>query len=216
MSEEEYETIRVHIEQQNIEQAFNELKKAQNENAKLSGRALLAFGDIYLELEQPSRAFNFYEKVLFASTELDAEAKAGMSLASIMLGNIQRAKKYSTESLNGNPDLIAGKIAYALANEANLDESEIKKLFESSMKASGKSTFAGRKYVELLMRQNKVLSAEKVLKQTLIKNQVDAPSLALYAEIAWVKGDIDQAIKFRTEAEAAYRKAGNSIKADES
>ena len=39
--------------------------------------------------------------------------------------------------------------------------------------------------------------------------------LRFIPEIFWVKGDTNNAIKFRTDAEAAYRNAGNNIKADE-
>ena len=215
ISDAEYSSIKNYIEQQNIEMAFSELKKAQAGNSKLTGKALLSLGQIYLELEQPSKSFDYYEKVLFASTELDAEARAGMSLASIRLGNIQKAKQYSTEALNINPDLVLGKVAYALAHQDDLSKEEIAKIFESSIAASGRSTFAGRKYVELLLRKNQIVQAEKVLREILIKNQSDAPSLALYSEIFWVRGDTNNAIKFRTDAEAAYRNAGNNIKADE-
>ena len=211
----EYEDIVEAVERQNIEKAFDKLKASQSGQSKLSPYSLLALGKIYLELSQPAKSFEYFEKVLFSSTELDAEAKAGMSMASLRLGNITKAKKFSNEALNANPDLIAGKIAYALAYESNLDDEELEKIFIEAISASSTSTFAGRQYTELLMRKNKFSSAEKILKKTLISNKIDAPSLALYADIFWLKGDVKKSIKYRTDAEAAYRKAGNTIKADE-
>ena len=81
-----------YIEQQNIEMAFSELKKAQAGNSKLTGKALLSLGQIYLELGvRPSKSFDYYEKC-FCLDGADAEARAGMSLASI------RASGQYTES----------------------------------------------------------------------------------------------------------------------
>ena len=125
----EYQDIIEAVEQQNIEKAFDKLKASQSGQSKLSPYSLLALGKIYLELSQPAKSFEYFEKVLFSSTELDAEAKAGMSMASLRLGNITKAKKFSNEALNTNPDLIEGKIAYALAYESNLNDKELEKDF---------------------------------------------------------------------------------------
>ena len=180
ISDAEYNSIKNYIEQQNIEMAFSELKKAQAGNSKLTGKALLSLGQIYLELEQPSKSFDYYEKVLFASTELDAEARAGMSLASIRLGNIQKAKKYSTEALNISPDLVLGKVAYALAHQDDLSKEEIAKIFESSIAASGEH-ICWQEICRITAQENQIVQAEKALREILIKNQSDAPSLALYS-----------------------------------
>jgi len=213
--EADYKKIRSLIELQNIEQAFDEIKDAQQNQANLNQFGFLSLGHMYLELGLPVKAENNFEKVLFASTVLDAEAKAGMSIANSARGNFVKAKKFANEALISNPDLTDAKIAYVLASENDLDDIEIDKVFRSAMKASRGSTFAGRKYVELLLRKNRIGKAEKVLKETLIKNRSDAPSLALYSDIYWLKGDVENAVKYRTEAENAFRNAGNNIKADE-
>ena len=215
ITEADFENISGLVEQQNIEGAFNSLKSAQAGNDKLSGYALLSLGKIYLELGKPSKSLGYFEKALFASTELDAEAKAGMALAEIQLGNIRNARLLSEEALEINPDLVDGKIAYGISFEAKLSNQNLEKIFAEAMLASARSTYAGRKYAELLLRQNRISEAEEVLKKTLIKNNIDAPSLALYSEIFWLRGELEKAISYRTEAESAYREAGNIIKADE-
>ena len=215
LGKQEYKNIRSLIEEQNIERAFEEVKIAQAGKSKLSGYALLSLGHIYLELSLPNKASDNFEKVLFASTILDAEAKAGLSLSQSSRGNFIKAKALANEALIAQPDLIDAKIAYAIAAENEIDDDEIDNLFRSAMRASRSSTFAGRKYVELLIRNNRIKKAEEILKETLIKNSIDAPSLALYSEISWLKGEIETSIRYRTEAENAYRNAGNNIKADE-
>ena len=215
LGEPEYKSIRSLIEAQNIERAFEEIKAAQSGKSKLSAYTLLSLGHIYLELALPVKASSNFEKVLFSSTTLDAEAKAGLSLSQSSRGNFIEAATLANEALSIQPDLIDAKIAYAIAAENTLNSEEIDKVFRSAMVASRNSTFAGRKYAELLIRNNRIKKAEDILKETLIKNSIDAPSLALYSEIAWLRGDIETAIRYRTEAENAYRVAGNTIKADE-
>ena len=49
----------------------------------------------------------------------------------------------------------------------------------------------------------------------MIQNSLDAPSMELYSDISWLKGNSEEAIKYRIDAEQAYRNAGNIIKADQ-
>ena len=128
MENDKYKQITSLIEQQNIETAFAELKKVQESEKKLSAEALLLFGKLYIELERPSKAFSFFEKTLFASTQRDATAKAGMAISQIMLGNKVKAKKYAKEALNDDRDSVEAKIAYASAFEDELSLDEIDKL----------------------------------------------------------------------------------------
>ena len=66
LSENKYKSIRLLIESQNIERAFEEIKAAQAGKTKLSGYALLSMGHIYLELALPVKASKNFEKVLFS------------------------------------------------------------------------------------------------------------------------------------------------------
>ena len=144
LGENKYKSIRSLIESQNIERAFEEIKAAQAGKTKLSGYALLSMGHIYLELALPVKASKNFEKVLFSSTSLAAEAKAGLSLSQSSLGNFIEATALANEALSIQPDLIDAKIAYAIAAENKLNSEEIEKIFRSAMATSSNSTFAGR------------------------------------------------------------------------
>ena len=172
-------------------------------------------GKIYLELEKPKKAKEYFEKVLFSSTQYDGEAKAGIALAELKMGNFLEAKQLSTDATNLNPDDVYSKIIYAMAHASALTDDEEEKLFLNAMEAAGQSTFAGRKYVEILLRKNRIKKAEEILKKTMIQNSLDAPSMELYSDISWLKGNSEEAIKYRIDAEQAYRNAGNIIKADQ-
>ena len=215
ISDEEYQEISFLIEQNNIEKSFEILKSIQSSEKKLSPRSRVLFGKFYIELEKPAKALEYFKSVSFSSTKFDAIANAGIAKAEFMLGNIEKSRDFAEKSLLINPDLIDGKITLVqiLSEQMLTDRSE--KLFLSAMRASGKRTYAGRKYVETLLRQNKIKKAEEILKKTMIEGQIDAPSLLLYSDIFWIKGNIDNAVSYRTEAEEKYRKAGNTIKANQ-
>ena len=215
ISDEEYQEISFLIEQNNIEKSFELLKEVQSSEKKLSPKSRILFGKFYIELERPAKALEYFKSVTFASTQLDAEANAGMAKAEFMLGNIEASEKFSKEALKINPDLVDGKVilAQVLSEQNYYKKAEV--LFLSAMKASRKNTYPGRKFAETLLRQNKLDDAENILKKTVIQNFEDGPSLELFSDIYWLRGDIEQAILFRTQAEENYRSSGNIIKADQ-
>ena len=88
-----------------------DLKAFQKGTGKLSARNQILFGKIYLALEQPAKAFTFFEKAIFTSTSTDDRAYAGMSLSSLKLGNLTDAQKYAEKALERNHDLVQAKLA---------------------------------------------------------------------------------------------------------
>ena len=80
------------IESQNIEKAFERIKEFQAGKPKLLPEVQLLFGDLYLALEQPSKANEYFEKTLFSSTQFDDSANAGMAEAQFVLGNLVKAE----------------------------------------------------------------------------------------------------------------------------
>jgi len=203
------------ISDQNIEKAFDEIKKVEAGKEKLSPQAYLLMGQIYLELDKPFKANSYFEKVKFSSTNLDAEANAGLSRGNLMLGNIFEARNFSENALRINPDLLEGKIAYALSHEDVLSAKKIDEIFLSAIRSDRGNTLAAREYIQYLIRQNRLNSAEKIIKETLIKNETSGPILALYSDILWIRGEVEKSVRYRTDAEASFRLAGNQIKANE-
>ena len=111
ITEKQYLIINDLIEQENIDKAFEDLKIFQKGTRKLSARSQILIGKIYLTLEQPAKAFTFFEKAIFTSTSTDDRAYAGMSLSSLKLGNLTDAQKYAEKALERNNDLVQAKLA---------------------------------------------------------------------------------------------------------
>ena len=68
ITEKQYLIINDLIEQENIDKAFEDLKIFQKGTGKLTARNQILIGKIYLALEQPAKAFTFFEKAIFTST----------------------------------------------------------------------------------------------------------------------------------------------------
>ena len=209
------EDIQMLIENQNIERAFDKLKTLQRGKTKLSADVQMLMGMIYLELEKPFKAKSYFEKILFSSTEMDDVANAGMARANLMLGNLSEARSLAEKAMQANPDAVNNKLALAAVMSEQLVYSRSEELFKSAMRASRNSSLAGRSFASALIRRNKITDAEKILKETLIKQGKDGPTMALFSELEWEKGNFEYAAELRIEAERLYREAGNSIRADE-
>jgi S1-C subfamily serine protease len=132
-----------------------------------------------------------------------------------MLGNLSEARSLAEKAMQANPDAVNNKLALAAVMSEQLVYSRSEELFKSAMRASSNSSLAGRSFASALIRRNKITDAEKILKETLIKQGKDGPTMALFSELEWEKGNFEYAAELRIEAERLYREAGNSIRADE-
>ena len=211
----DFQSIQILIEQQNIEVAFEEIKKLQQGEARLTPQSQALMGLIYLELSQPAKAFSFFEKVWFSSTDLDHIAAAGMARSELMLGNLAQALELAESAYKSNPDDPMTKLALASVLSQLLHHSRSDKLFKEAMQASRQSTLAGRMYASALQRRSQLVEAETMLKQTLIRQGEDGPTLVLYSDLLWDMGKFEEALELRVRAEALFREAGNTIMAEE-
>ncbi len=203
------------IELENIDKAFKELKVIQKKESKLSAKVQILIGKIYLSLEQPAKAFDYFNKATFTSVTTDDLAYAGMSLASIKLGNLIDAQKFANKSLNKNPDLIDAKLALGLiySDLGQYDESE--KFFKSAILASGTSLFATRQYASNEMRKGNNKKAKEIINKVLLEKKADAATTDLLGKLYWLEGNIEESLRLRTNASLMFKKAGNIARSEQ-
>ena len=214
LSNDEFDKINKFIEQENVELAFQYLKKNNYLKFNDSSNFLILIGKIYIVLEQPIKATNYFEKVLFSSTKNQDYALTGLAKINYDLGNITEAEKYISKSIKINPNLIDNKILYAqLLAERNLYDDAIK-TFRTITKLETDSTYVQRNFVKTLIRINKFKHAEDILREIEQENKVDALTLELFSDINLIKGKIKDAINYRLKAKKEYLLTGNNIKAN--
>ncbi len=116
--------IRGEINRDNLTEAIKLLKKIEIGNELQQDKINVLFGDIYLKINQPQKAEEFYEKAFFASNR-DVEALSLIGLAEVRLiqGKLDDAIKFSEQSIAINSDRIRPKIILAIA-KTRLGEGE--------------------------------------------------------------------------------------------
>ena len=92
--------IRAEINRDNLQEAIKKIKKIKISNENEQEKIDLLFGDIYLKINQPSKAEEFYEKS-FMTTDEDIESLTFIGLAEVKLaqGNLTEAIDYSEKSM---------------------------------------------------------------------------------------------------------------------
>ena len=213
ITENQYLVINKLINDENIDKAFNDLKKYQKNDTKLSARSQILIGKIYLALEQPSKAFKFFEKATFTSVSTDDLAYAGMSMSAIKLGNLSDAKIFAEKSLTENPDLVEAKLALGLvfADYGQIKEAETH--FKKAILASRNSLMSVRAYASFKLRQGRHKEARNIITKALLEQNSDAATADLLGKIFWIEGNIKEAIRLRSEASEMFRKSGNTQRA---
>lgn len=215
ITENQYLVINKLINDENIDKAFNDLKKYQKNDSKLSARSQILIGKIYLALEQPAKAFTFFEKATFTSVSTDDLAYAGMSMSAIKLGNLSDAKIFAEKSLTENPDLVEAKLALGLvfADYGQIKEAETH--FKKAILASRNSLMSVRAYASSKLRQGKHKEARNIITNALLEQKSDAATTDLLGKIFWIEGNIKEAVRLRNEASEMFRKSGNTERAEQ-
>ena len=215
ITENQYLVINKLINEENIDKAFSDLKLMQKDEVKLSARSQILIGKIYLSLEQPAKAFTFFEKATFTSVSNYDLAYAGMSMAAIKLGNLSDAKNYAEKALKENPDLVDAKLALGLvfADYGQMKKAEIH--FKKAILASRNSLVSVRAYASSKFRQGRNKEARNIITNALIEQKSDAATTDLLGKIFWIEGNIKEAVRLRSDASEMFRKSGNIQRAEQ-
>ena len=213
ITENQYLVINKLINDENIDKAFSDLKLIQKDESKLSARSQILIGKIYLALEQPAKAFTFFEKATFTSVSTDDLAYAGMSMSAIKLGNLLDAKKYAEKALSENPDLVEAKLALGLvfADYGQIKKAEVH--FKKAILASHNSLMSVRAYASSKLRQGSLKEARNIITNALQEQKSDAATTDLLGKIFWIEGNIKEAVRLRSEASEMFRNSGNILRA---
>ena len=121
--------VRSEINKDNLNNAVKLLGKIEIQNENEEEQINLLFGDIYLKINQPSKAEQFYEKA-FMTTDENIESLTFIGLAEVKLaqGNLTEAIDYSEKSMFINSDRIRPKLILATAKYRLGEVSEANKI----------------------------------------------------------------------------------------
>ena len=215
ITENQFLVINKLIDEENIDKAFSDLKVLQKNETKLSARSQILIGKIYLALEQPAKAFGFFEQATFTSVSTDDLAYAGMSMSAIKLGNLSDAKTYAEKALNENPDLVEAKLALGLVFTDYGQMQKAETYFKKGILASRNSLMSVRAYASSKMREGQHKEARDIITNALLEQKSDAATTDLLGKLFWIEGNVKEAVRLRSEASEMFSKSGNIQRAEQ-
>ena len=108
--------IQKEINRDDLNEAIKKIKKISISNENQQEQINILFGDIYLKINKPKKAEEFYQKSFFTSNQ-DIESLALIGLAEVRLlqGQLDDAIDYAEQSIRINSNKIRPKIILAIA-----------------------------------------------------------------------------------------------------
>ena len=114
--DEKLKQIRAEINRDNLNDAIKKLKKVKIDTEVQQDQINVLFGDIYLKINKPQKAEEFYEKSFFASNkEIEALSLIGLAEVRLIQGKLNDAIRFSEQSIAINSDKIRPKLILAIA-----------------------------------------------------------------------------------------------------
>ena len=108
--------IRGEINRDNLTEAIKLLKKIKIGNELQQDKINILFGDIYLKINQSSKAEEFYEKSFFTTNKgIESLSLVGLAEVKLIQGKLNKAIEFSKQAISSNPDGIRPKIILAIA-----------------------------------------------------------------------------------------------------
>ncbi len=159
----DFKVINDLIEEENVDEAFKQLKIKSNTNKHLSADAQVLVGKIYLALEKPVKAFDYFEKSTFNSINFSDEGYAGLALSSIKMGNLNDAHNYALKAIELNSDSVDGKLALGLIFDDYGQPDVAEKYYKQALMrdTANKSLYAIRVYANSKLRYGNPSKAKK-------------------------------------------------------
>ena len=116
--------VRAEINRDDLNAAIEKIKKILISNENEQEQINVLFGDIYLKINQPQKAEDFYQKSFFTSNK-NVESLVLMGLAEVRLlqGKLSDAINYAEQTIRINQNIVRPKIILAIA-KTRLGEGE--------------------------------------------------------------------------------------------
>ena len=130
-------TVKKEINRNDIKTAIKLLGEIEITSNNEKERIDLLFGDIYLKINKPQKAIEFYESAFMTSDEgVESLSELGLAEAYLRKGNLKKSIKHAKRSLEINSDGTRGKIVLAIGLTKNGEKEEALKILEQLFNAN--------------------------------------------------------------------------------
>ncbi len=208
----ELKDIRAEINRDNLQDAIKLIKKITISNETEQEKINVLFGDIYLKINQPQKAEEFYQKSFFTSNqEIEALTLIGLAEVRLTQGRLNDAIDYAEKSININSDKIRPKIILAIGKTRIGDVEEGIKILND--------LYVTRKNAEVALAISDYYSAFDDLTQSIViledyikRDPNNIKVMEQLASLHLINGDKEKALEYKFKAYKYYELNRNKKK----
>ena len=189
--------IREEINRDNLDSAINKLKNITVTSEIEQENINILFGDIYLKINQPQKAEEFYNESLFTSDDnIEALTFTGLADVRLVQGRLDDAIKFAEKSIALNSNPIRPKIILAVA-KTRLGDSEaafkiLNELYYN--KKNAEVSLALANYFIIFDEKDKAIS---ILEDYLSSDPKNIKVVDQLANFYLMNGDEDKALEYK-------------------
>ena len=196
--------IRAEINRDNLNEAIKIIKEISINNENEQEQINVLFGDIYLKINQPQKAEDFYQKSFFTSNK-NIESLVFMGLAEVRLiqGKLSEAISYAEQTININQNLIRPKIILAIAKTRLGDGEEAIKILND--------LYVNKKTAEIALAISDYFSAFddskksiEVLEEFISRDPSNIKIINQLANLYLFEGNKEKAIEYKFKVYKYY------------
>ena len=208
--------VRSEINKNNLDNAVKLLGKIEIQNENEEEQINLLFGDIYLKINQPSKAEEFYEKS-FMTTDENIESLTFIGLAEVKLaqGNLSGAIDYSEKSIFINPDRIRPKLILATAKYRLGDVDESNKILNDLYNSNKNNSQVNLALSDYYVSIDQTFKAISILEDYLRLNPTNFEIMDHVGNLYWFDKNKDKALEYKFKVFKYYQKIRNRKKSKE-
>lgn len=195
---ENLDKIRADINRNEINEALNKLGKIEISSDEQQEKIDLLFGDIYLKINKPEKAIEFYEKAFMTSSEnIESLSELGISEASLSQGKLVAAIEHAEKSIALNSDNIRTKIILAIAQTRNGEHAKALSSLEVLHAGNRNNSEVNLALASYYTSFGDSLSAIKILERFNKSNPDNIKVLDKLAGLYWINGDKAKALEYK-------------------
>ena len=198
-------TIKKEIGRDNVKKAINLLGEIEVINNDQQEKVDLLFGDIYLKINKPQKAIDFYEKVFITSNEnVESLSELGLSEAKLSQGKLNEAIEHAEKSLSIDSDKIKTKIILAIAQTRNGDHNKALKSLEILFDGNRNNSEVNLALASYYINFGDRTAAIKILDRFNKDNPDNIKILDELANLHWANGNKKKALEFKIKVYKYY------------
>ena len=198
--------IRKEINRDNLEDAIKLLQKVKIGSENEQEQIDLLFGDIYLKINKPSKAEEFYEKSFMTTNErIESLTFIGFAEVKLRQGQIDKAIDFAEKSIAINSDFIRPRIILAIAKTRIGDKEEALNILNdlhSEQKDNVDVALAIAGYYSSFDDNDQAIT---ILEDFLKTDPINIKAMDELANLYWLTGNKAKALEYKFKVYKHYK-----------